>query len=334
MTKIYQILGHHDPDQGERVVSNPLLVSDDKVGIEIEVEGIHRRLPEFKHWHVVHDGSLRNGGVELVFNGPKGGLSVIEALNEADEALKAVNGQLNDRTGLHVHVDVRDLEPKQLKTFMLLAIMFEEVFIRATGNRENNIFCCRFAVADAQLKAVSVIDKMKAGGIPEYLRVVEKYASVNMRCMFDMGSIEFRYHKGSYDKIEIRDWVNTLLSMKKFSRDRDINPALLAEMYSMEGGSQLFQEVVGEELYNKYYDDRTDELLHTGMRLAQDAILIGEMANAEEEALKKLVSDEENFINPFVAEFYNNVGLAPRRPRPMRKKKVPFGELPVDIEFE
>lgn len=158
---ICQILGLHEPDPHTAASTN--LVTNDYFGIEIEVESIVRNQPNVPSWKCVHDGSLRNNGQEFIFAGPTCGIKAVTALRELDKALCNNTGaECNDRTSTHVHVDVRDLTPKQLKTFLLLSIMFEEVFMRKTGNRANNSFCCRFAVSDAQLKAVSAIGDMPA----------------------------------------------------------------------------------------------------------------------------------------------------------------------------
>ena len=286
---------------------HPLLLTTDGVGIEIELENARGPLTDhyLKYWQRVHDGSLRNNGIELVLRGPIGGEKVALALQEVQDIIprkKAERPVLNERTGLHVHVDVRDLKPKQLKSFLLLAIMFEEIFMRKTGNRANNIFCCGFKTSDAQLEFVSNIGGMKTTNVNHIFNNVRKYASVNLYSIAERGSVEFRYHKGTYDKDEILQWVNTLLSLKKYSRLPSTDADNLTGKFSADGGPELFIEVLGAELANKYYDESSEKLLVSGMRLAQDALLMHRMRNMQNTIHRKYRNKEDD-INPLAKKY-------------------------------
>lgn len=301
--KIYQILETGEPNPPAKASAE--LVSTDNVGIEIELEGVPRNLynaGRFKHWQAVKDGSLRGDGVELIFAGPKGGEKITEALDEMVNIIKKFkNVEVNDRTGMHCHVDIRDLEPRQLKTFLLLAVMFEEVFIHKTGDRNNNIFCCKFATSDIQLKFVSRIGFLNRRNFNKTFANVEKYASVNCQAISQKGSVEFRYHRGTYDRAEILLWINTLLSLKVFARNNEIDPEELTRIFSAGGGTQLFERVLGAELAANYCDETTEELLVQGMRLAQDALLLGKLDREQDQLIYAL--QKPDYQNKLVENF-------------------------------
>lgn len=313
--RIHRILEQNEGNHATK--GNPLLVSKDNVGIEIELEGVNRDLYRNKrrtYWSAVKDGSLRNDGVEFIFKSPLGGDNVIKALDELVGIVKAFpNVVVNDRTGMHCHVDVRDLSPRQLKTFLLLAVMFEEVLINKTGSRNDNIFCCKFSTSDAQLKFVSNIGYLTTRNKYDTFEEVHKYASVNCRAIIEKGSLEFRYHRGTYDKAEILLWINTLLSMKLFSRNNSIDPDELTRIFSAGGGTQLFERVLGAEIAANYCDENTEELLVQGMRLAQDACLLGKLVKEQDVILYGM--NKEGFHNKLCEGF-----------TPSKKKKKPNGD--------
>lgn len=302
MANIAQIMGRSSDKKPSP--NSDLTVSPDKVGIEVEVEGFPAKYyqnKELKWWYAERDGSLRNDGIEFILRHPTGGADLIKALEEFSNLTKNRKVDMNDRTSVHVHVDVRNMTPKKLKTFLLLSIMFEEVFMKKTGNRQNNIFCCKFCTSDIQLKAVSDVGYLSRENVGNFFHATEKYASVNMLCMADKGSIEFRYHKGTIDTGEMLDWVNTLLSLKKYAMESEFNPEELTGMYSAGGGMQMFKDVLGEKLASKYSDDETNEDLKRGMRLAQDAILLGNLHKKQEDIFYKI--NKDNFLNPLIKNF-------------------------------
>lgn len=299
--KIYELMRQEAPINESK--PSDVILGTNMVGIEVEVEDarvgiIHKK---YKHWKIVHDGSLRNGGIEFVFAGPKGGKDAEDALDELFDVKKEDIPTINERCGIHVHVDVRDLTAKQLKSFCLLAVMFEEVFMAKTGERSDNIFCCKFSTSDIQLEFISNIEKMSKGNYYRSFGKVGKYASVNFLCLETFGSIEFRYHKGSFNKEEITIWVNTLLSLKEYALRSDIEPDNLTNSYSALGGCHLFNDVMGDFLFKHYYTNDMDAMLLKGMRLAQDGMLYGRLVRDREGVMIKLRTPD--YVHPAFKRF-------------------------------
>lgn len=288
------------------------IVSTTKVGIELEMEGVSQRSYEEHRasgWGFIPDGSLRESGIEAVLKKPLGGVKLVKALEHFTTWRKdhAPGAEVNDRTGMHVHVDVRDLTPRQLKTFLLTSIMFEEVFIEATGGRRDNVFCCRFATSDNQLMFVSKVGMLNRNNVETTFQGTEKYATVNMKSIYNLGSVEFRYHKGTLETDEILSWVNTLLQMKEYSKANEIIPEEMPAVYSACGGKEFFTQVLGEDIASKYYDiPDLEEKLLTGMRLAQDAILLFQLREQQDNIHYTLSKD--NYKNPLIDVYLKQAG--------------------------
>ncbi len=313
------------PRQDVPDIESKETVSNGKVGIELEMEGVPGRIwreTRCVGWNFVEDGSLRGGGVEAVLKKPMGGEKLVKALDNFTKWNKAhaTTAEVNDRTGMHVHVDIRDLTPRQLKTFLLTSIIFEDVFIEATGGRSDNIFCCRFATSDAQLRFVSKIGQLNNDNCERMMQGVEKYATVNLRSISEKGSVEFRYHRGTLDKDEILSWVNTLLSMKEYAKRNEIVPEEMPTLYSSCGGKEFLARVLSDttgELAGKYYDvPDAEEKLRGGMRLAQDAVLINEL-EAQQDNIHYAMS-KDNFSNPLLEVFVKGMMKPKRKKAGMR----------------
>ena len=120
-------------------------LTDGDLGIESEVEGFN--LPQqVTGFHTTHDGSLRGEALEYVFKKP-------ESIERADKLVKMLCLKLNTKTsearitercGIHVHVNVQNLDVKEMWNFVTLYYLYEEVLVRYCGKeREGSLFCLR-----------------------------------------------------------------------------------------------------------------------------------------------------------------------------------------------
>lgn len=226
-----------DGDSLHRLIQNfpPTLSSKRMAGVEVELENYinmpsmgeetreaYSKLIKLKcglsiqdflrwWWHSVPDGSLRNNGIEFV--------SVVghtfETLSSGTQGLEAFlsivepNIQVNARTGLHVHVDVRDFKLIDLQRLLLVTILFEDALFRYSGNRQHSIFCVPYMECDIplmQLRAIHTADSLN-----RFIRSwCPKYMGVNLLPLTTQGTIEFRMHKGTYKARDINNWLNII----------------------------------------------------------------------------------------------------------------------------
>ena len=148
----------------------PTITSNRFCGVEIELEGCsNRNIPleeiekvsnELKQrtgfdyttikalaWKTEVDGSLRNEGLEFI---SRVGMTFHQAsvmVHVLNEWLKIgfPKAEANPRTGLHVHVDVRDFRLLDLQRLLMVYLVFEQTLFKFSGARQNNLFCVPLA---------------------------------------------------------------------------------------------------------------------------------------------------------------------------------------------
>ena len=109
-----------------------LLDSDTLLGVEVEVEGCKKGLPTSNsstgYWLSKEDHSLREGGREFVFAEPLFGADAVAAINYlCDEAI-AQKWVISERTGIHVHMDMRNMEVEKFQNFCILYALTNDSF--------------------------------------------------------------------------------------------------------------------------------------------------------------------------------------------------------------
>ena len=188
----------------------PLAEKNTYIGIEVETENIHTWHSDYApYWKMTEDGSLRNNGREFV--------SVpIKAFRVENALTTLFNNQLNkdieftDRTSIHIHMNVRTMTLEQLKTMVLLYLVFEKAMFRYVNpDRYENIFC-------VPLNETSFGENLHILFHSDRLAINwSKYTALNLCPIFEKGTIEFRHLHGTKDVKEIVNWVNLILCLKK-----------------------------------------------------------------------------------------------------------------------
>ena len=98
-----------------------------------------------------------------------------------------------------------------------------------------------------------------------------RYASINLKALGDYGSVEFRAMRGTKNVKDVEVWANLLLTIKDRSMAFD-NPIQILELFSGDESSAFAQAILGPflPLFDKYGKDEVNDMLVSGMRLAQD----------------------------------------------------------------
>lgn len=245
-------------------------VTDREVGIEVEMEG--ENLPTgtpITGWRQESDGSLRGNSCEFVLARPVHRDQVKRSLNILHKALKGSGAKLakTDRCGVHVHVNVQDLEFQQLINFVLLYLAFEEILVKYCGeDREGNLFCLR--ATDADYILAELLKSKKKSTLSNISNDTFRYASVNLAALAKYGSVEFRSLKTPDDVNSIDDWVSLLLAVKDFSLTFNDSKEIV-EGFSRNGEIPFAKKVFGS-LFTKIKCDNFGEMLRNGVRRIQD----------------------------------------------------------------
>ncbi|MCR4308196.1 MAG: amidoligase family protein [Candidatus Berkelbacteria bacterium] len=193
---------------------DPLVAPDCFCGIEIEVEGLGRVLPEINPviWEAKRDNSLRNGGVEFISR-PVAGNDLLQSLDYFFNQLPA-HALFSPRTSIHVHINVLDLELENIECFVILYLLFEKLLYRFVGkDRDRSIFCV--PLQDTYRVSQLITDlriKLAAGLSVEHEE--RRYAGLNLASLFKFGTFEFRQLGGTRDMRRVIIWINILQSLR------------------------------------------------------------------------------------------------------------------------
>jgi hypothetical protein len=221
------------------------------IGVEIEVDGMAGTVPVarvreaqgiFATWRAgcVEDGSLGEHGFEMV-SAPANGQFFTDQVKDLLRAAKLCKGKVEDSSGLHVHVDARDLKWWDMrKVVMLYAKVEMAMFSIIAPSRVRSKFCipCGGLLTEAVrngtlgqaaskgakkrvpkeglLMAVfdtpgdATVPALKAGkygsdnGDGHFNN--QRYHALNLYSWFHRGSIEFRHHHGTLNFDKILNW--------------------------------------------------------------------------------------------------------------------------------
>ena len=94
-------------------------------------------MPDGRRWQVVSDGSLSGTAAETVT--PILKVTDIETLQEVVRALKRKGAKVSYRTGLHIHVGIKDFTPTQVKNLVRIFYKQEELILKAAGTQQARI---------------------------------------------------------------------------------------------------------------------------------------------------------------------------------------------------
>ena len=210
-------LHHQKYEEGATKPAYTMVSPSALIGIEIELENITSFVPLNYYWTSKDDGSLRNYGVEFV-SIPLRGFQIPYALPYLTKAITVDNTpDFSTRTSVHIHLNVRDMPPSQIKTLILLYALFERHFFNIAGTkRETSVFCVPL-YRTQQLKGLLEM------GMEELSLNWHKYSAINCGTVIGnndvpkFGTIEFRHMYGTLDEKLLVDWINQIMLLREAS---------------------------------------------------------------------------------------------------------------------
>ena len=257
-----------------------------EVGIEIEMEG--RNFPDpmlFTRategmWTGHHDGSLRGSSMEIVLSQPVPRDKVTDVLSSA--AINLVNAGTtvtpSVRTGVHIHINVRELTEEQVFKFMFCWFLFESILVRYCGeDRVGNLFCLRGSDAEQYMEALE--EAVRTSDLNVLYTDELRYSAMNPKALIEYGSLEFRCLKTPKNILDVAEWVKILLEVKDFSLTID-DPVEMLDMISRIGGEEIAEDCFQETIGALPAEDWTMEMFE-GLRLIQPIIHVREWGKPE-----------------------------------------------------
>lgn len=228
----------------ESLVKNTGL--QDHFGVEIEVELENswsgRTGPE---WRCEGDGSLRRNGVEFVFRDPLELKTALKAVKKLLKDLEKDNKVLDTgRAGVHVHVNVGDLRVRELINFIAIVHILDELMNSYCGvNRKGNLFCL------GMLEADYVVDKVReylsSESVNTFCTDEIRYSSVNLKAIYEYGSVEFRAMRSDGDAEAICNWILLLNHLKQVAKTID-NPVQIVHQASELNPTAYVDHLLGD----------------------------------------------------------------------------------------
>jgi hypothetical protein len=193
--------------------------SETLLGVEVEVEGCSKSLPASKketgYWLSKEDNSLREGGREFVFAEPLFGADVVAAIDFLTQEATEKKWKISERTGIHVHVDMRSVELEKFQNFCVLYSLVEPLLYNWIGdNRDRNIHCLPWYFADGDIDHIADIFANHKTAVTT-IKNLNRYSGLNLNSLLSFGTAEFRQLKTTFSRKRIIDWINIILSIKQ-----------------------------------------------------------------------------------------------------------------------
>ncbi len=237
------------------------------VGIEVEVESDRRMVPPAKvskDWTITNDSSLKaEYPYEFI---TKMGLTrkgSEEAIDNLADYFRADKGRFeaidtnSPRSSIHVHINVRHLNQRQLLTGCMFYWLLESLINRwHEEHRRGWLFCMPIVKAEDIIACVS--DAASKGDMYLLTKDRVKYGSLNLATVSEIGTAEFRVMAGSdYDKEKIKLWVKTCSQIMNKTHRFFSSPKAVYEALVSEG---VDAPLIREAMYKVMPSDFVDEL--------------------------------------------------------------------------
>lgn len=254
------------------------------IGLEFEFEGVSvtlpRALPWVSYWESKKDGSLHDRGVEFVFAQPLFGQDALEATKGLCAFARENKFLTNVRTGLHVHVDVRDLRDRsELNRLVMLYALFEKAVYNFVGdNREDNVFCFPWYKAFQTMRNIGFLAAAANDGNSLAKRASamhgEKYAGLNLDSLSRFGTVEFRHHLCTTDYERVLRWVNICLRFKEAAQRLTWDESEMLAQLSTLGVDEFSRLVLGAQYHDLVYTDLERDIWGECLNSAMDFVTI------------------------------------------------------------
>lgn len=243
------------------------------IGLEIEMEGEnipHKDLTPHS-WRKEVDASLRGESAEYVLRKPLSLDNTMRALEDLQAMFDLCGTTFTPtyRAGIHVHVNVQDLTPVQLVTFICSYFMLEEVLLRfCDKSRLGNHFCLR--MSDASYSLDRLVEFVERQDIHTLNSEDLRYASLNVTSLFKYGSVEFRALESTLDPERIRIWAGVLVHLRDYAKTIS-SPVDLLGQASVLGFTEYAPVILGP-YYQHFRAWATEANIRQGIRNIQYAI--------------------------------------------------------------
>jgi len=242
------------------------------VGVEVEVEG--ENLPEApKGWRGEADGSLRGESREYVLSQPVPITELNNNLNRLKKSFVDMGSKFNEsfRAGVHVHVNVQELTTLQLANMIVLYYLFEDNILSTCRNdRQGNHFCLRGQDAHGGVLTLKnlFLSSLKDCICDENGDKI-RYSAMNVKCLGQYGSLEFRSLESTYDFNKISNFAKLHVALREYSRKFE-TPKKMMDVILQQSAWEVSRQVFGDLSDMFIRSEKFYERYEEGLELAED----------------------------------------------------------------
>lgn len=269
-------------------------------GLEFEAENVKNRLviddEEAGFWVEKEDGSLRGSSMEYVLREPLFGNDLVRAVKWLCAWGTKERLESNYRTGLHVHIDVRNLEEDELISMLIYYALFEKVIFDWVGDeREGSIFCMPFYKAEGALKTILEAINSKHN-MKEVAKKIDRYSAFNLNSLSKFGTVEWRHLRTTFNEERVIDWINVAQGFKRYVKNNALKPQELMQEFSSRGAPAIFAGIVGPSLASKIWTQHSEALVKSvGIPVAQEiAVLLNGSEGIAWDSVRSALGTGEN----------------------------------------
>lgn len=254
-------------------------VSGIKYGIEVEMEVENTLFPPViaGSWRYERDGSLDEAtGAEYVLRNPMTYNASMIAINSLYEFLGERREHVVDtvRPGIHVHVNVQDLEVVQLFNLICINYILEGLMSRWCGDtRKDNMFCLKSS--NAETVRFVVRSAVEAKNLRVFATDAIRYSAMNLKALTNYGSVEFRSLNFSMDKDRLVFWLGLIKAMRIVAKQFK-DPQKIVERFNHLGPSGFLNHVLSKHPTHKstgmdmLWTDTSEEEMLEGVEAVED----------------------------------------------------------------
>lgn len=230
---------------------NKMVSNTRNYGIEIEVENMREEPCELycarSSFIVEGDGSLRNRGAEfktlpVCFD------TLVNCIGEFYQDFTNYGWVANKRTGIHVHVDCRDLNKEEILNIIVCYILVEPILFRYCGqDREHCSYCVPWYRARDQVKLVKRFLNCK--GPRQFQTIVRescKYSALYIEPLKRFGTLEFRQAPTFTTFKSCETWVGIIKNLVDFALSIDGHAF---EIYNSRSPEHFLKAILGSNYY-------------------------------------------------------------------------------------
>lgn len=206
-----------------------------KFGIELEAEGV-RHAHHVDGWARTSDGSLRNHGVEYIFDGPVVYECAVDRVQKLCDYLSSRDPAPihNARTSVHIHMDMCGLTIPELRSFIVEYTAIEPLLFELFGQgREYSPYCVPLHVGRRYTKQLLRACDSDPMALRETFRNY-KYTALSCNRFPDLHTMELRLFNGTNDAQTMLSYLSVCNYLVTGVRAEDIAALLGSPDYSVQ----------------------------------------------------------------------------------------------------